>query len=394
MPPIEAGQSYKNLADFKDALRQWAIESNFTPHILDSDSHRVRAGCRSSPNCPFRIRANYSAKRGDARVTTVDDVHNCEPFARDAPTHQNIKRAETGKLKFLVQAVPQMMSVTLETSIHDIIAMVEQKYGQKIPIRQAQKVKGSLVTRVKGPCRHCHRMGHTRRICPQLRDSAPGPIDFSNPNGIDFSNNDHGNGDYEDGGMDDTFGEGDTMDFGDGQDQPPNMFHQHSRPQPNAGFDHSSQMGMDPSVNSRVDEPYGAPPLPRPLPKPMSATQIAVQQARQQNIASTANMTPQTQTTQQPTSSLQTPQIPTPDMQTPQIESPQLHRTPSHSDGLHRTPSQSNVMQQSHASTPRTPAEVRREASRLMESAANLLHQAAAMNAEAARLTSSVADAL
>lgn len=394
MPSIEAGQSYNNLSEFKDALREWAIESNFTPHILDSDSHRVRAGCRSSPNCPFRIRANYSAKRGDARVTTVDNIHNCEPFSRSAPTHQNIKRAETGKLKFLVQAVPKMMSVTLETSIHDIIAMVEQRYGQKIPIRQAQKVKGSLVTRVKGPCRQCHRMGHTRRVCPQLRESAPGPIDFSNNDSMDFSHNDHGDDDYEDGGMDDTFGEGDSMGFSNGQDQPPNMFHQHSRPQQNAGFDHTPQMGIDPSLNNRMDQHYTAPPMPRPLPKPMSATQIAVQQARQQNIVSTANMTSQHQTTQQQTPSLQTPQIHTPQLQTPQIESPQLHRTPSHTNGIHQTPSQSNMMQQSNADTPRTPAEVRREASRLMDSAAKLMQQAAAMNAEAARLTSSVADDL
>ena len=146
MPPIVQGQIFPTLADFKNALRDWAIERNWTPHILDSDSHRVRAGCRSSADCPFRIRANYSVRRGDAKVTTCDDNHSCEPFRTpaDGKAHQDIKRAETGKLKFLLEAVPKLMSVTLDTNIVEIIDAIERKYGQKIPTRQAQKVKANL----------------------------------------------------------------------------------------------------------------------------------------------------------------------------------------------------------------------------------------------------------
>lgn len=208
MPPIVAGQSFTDLLAFKEALRQWAIEASWTPHILDSDSHRVRAGCRSSPNCPFRIRANYSAKRGDAKVTTVEDDHNCQSYTQQGPAHQYIKRAETGKLKFLQEVVPKLMEVTLDTPVHAIIDVVEQHYGQRIPIRQAQKVKGSLVTRVKGPCRHCHRMGHTRRKCPQLRDSAPGPMNMSNGGLYDYSQNED----------DETFDGGGGMDYDDDGD--------------------------------------------------------------------------------------------------------------------------------------------------------------------------------
>ena len=367
MPPIVVGQTFANLADFKDALRQWAVERNWTPHILDSDSHRVRAGCRSSTDCPFRIRANYSAKRGDAKVTTVDDVHNCEPFKNNGQlSHQNIKRAETGKLKFLVETVPKLMTVTLETSIHDIIAMIEQKYGQKIPTRQAQKVKGALVTRVKGPCRHCHQMGHTRRHCPQLRASAPGPIEFSSNNTMEFPAADHGDGTYADGGLEDTYGESSTMDFNASQRQHPNMFHQHPRPQPqpSATYDQANQNNMtqtsqngisvDPSLSNDVQQHYGTTPIPpRPTPvQPMSATKIALQQARAN--ANASQNRPASQST------------PTP---------------------------QTNVSSQNDPSPARTPADTRMEASKLMQQAAQLMQQAAKMNAEAARLTASVASA-
>ncbi|KAL9126676.1 MAG: hypothetical protein Q9217_004305 [Psora testacea] len=365
MPPITPGQTFTNLVEFKEALRQWAIERNWTPHILDSDSHRVRAGCRSSPDCPFRIRANYSAKRGDAKVTTVDDVHNCEPFRNNGQlSHQNIKRAETGKLKFLVDAVPKLMTVTLETSIHDIIALVEQKYGQKIPTRQAQKVKGALVTRVKGPCRHCHQMGHTRRHCPQLRASASGPLDFSHNDSINFSGADHhGDGTYADGGLEDTYDEGDTMAFEKSQQQRANMFHQHPRPPSSTAFDHTNRnntaqpnqsgISVDPNLSNGVQHPYEAAPIqPRPPPvQPIPAAQITLQQAR-------ANLNMPNPTAPQPT--------PTPQPNAP----PQTDTTPT-----------------------RTAAETRMEASKLMQQAAQLMQQAAKMNAEAARLTASVASA-
>ena len=362
MPPIVQGQSFTNLLEFKEALRLWAIERNWTPHILDSDSHRVRAGCRSSPDCPFRIRANYSAKRGDAKVTTVDDVHNCESFRSNGETsHQNIKRAETGKLKFLVEAVPSLMKVTLETSIHDIVAVVEQTYGQKIPKRQAQKVKGALVTRVKGPCRHCHQMGHTRRHCSQLRASAIRPNEFSTNDGIQYSGAEHGDDTYADGGLEDTYAEGHTMDFEDGQSQQANMFHQHPIPQSKRSFtrthqDNPAESGqnaivVDPSLSNNTQQHYGAPTVPprNVSTQPISSPQNALQQTR-------SNLDIHNRTTTQPNSD------------------PGVSSTPQNDKALGKTA-----------------VDTRLEASRLMQQAAELMQQAANMHAEAARLTASVA---
>lgn len=170
---IKEGDTFTTLQEFKDCLRRWAISENWTPHILDSDSHRVRAGCRSAPNCPFRIRANFNASKGRVLITTCDGEHTCfQTRDGDNPLHQNIKRSETGKLKFLLEEVPKLMNVTLDTHVQQIVDAVEAKFGQKIPIRQAQKVKTGLTPRVLGPCRECHQTGHTRRHCPRLRHLA------------------------------------------------------------------------------------------------------------------------------------------------------------------------------------------------------------------------------
>ena len=209
MPKIKEGDTFSSLQEFKDGLRRWAIEENWTPHILDSDSHRVRAGCRSAPSCPFRVRANFNTKRGSVLVTTCDGEHTCfEARDNDSPLHQNIKRSETGKLKFLLEAVPKLLTVTLDTQVQDIVDVVEKKYGQKIPVRQAQKVKNGLTPRVLGPCRHCRQTGHTRRQCPHLTgEAASRNLSFSvnemHDSVMDGQGSDGGT--YADGGLETDF---------------------------------------------------------------------------------------------------------------------------------------------------------------------------------------------
>ena len=345
MPPIVQGQTFPTLLDFKNALRDWAIERNWTPHILDSDSHRVRAGCRSSPDCPFRVRANYSVKRGDAKVTTCDDNHTCEPFRAGSDLgkpHQDIKRAETGKLKFLLDAVPKLMLVTLDTNIQEIIDTVAQTYGQKIPLRQAQKVKSALTDRVKGPCRHCHQLGHTRRHCPQLQDTAPGPMHFTQNSITHHSNgnDDHDDGAYADGGLDYETAEGghsDLMDYAN--DNPPTNNTSgfslgHPQPLTTSMFAPSRQNGLaiDPTLTSRIERlNSGEAPVP-------------VQPA----------VAPQ--------------------------QTPTQHPAPA-----------SQLTANQNGQTSKTPQEAHLEAAKLMQQAARHMQEAARLNSEAARLVASAA---
>ncbi|KAL2037067.1 hypothetical protein N7G274_010194 [Stereocaulon virgatum] len=362
MPPIVQGQIFASLADFKNALRDWAIERNWTPHILDSDSHRVRAGCRSSADCPFRIRANYSVKRGDAKVTTCDDNHSCEPFRTpaDGKAHQDIKRAETGKLKFLLEAVPKLMTVTLDTNILDIIAAIERKYGQKIPTRQAQKVKANLTERVKGPCRHCHQLGHTRRHCPQLRAPAPGPITFNSMQ-QDLQR-------FPDETQDDTtYGET-TMEIGSPNERAPapmNYINGHQTNGQSSGYPgHDHPQSASSTAYTQPYPPRSGVPVDSDIPP------------RIQRLNSNEGPVPM-QSAITPTQQLHQQHSITPNQQ--------LH---TYSDQLPGQPSSAQ-----NQSGNKTPQETRLEAAKLMQQAARLMHEAARLNSEAARLNASVASA-
>ena len=390
MLPIEPGHTFSSLADFKEALRQWAIECNFTPHILDSDSHRVRAGCRSSPDCPFRIRANYNAKRGDARVTIVENVHTCG-LTGQGPAHQNIKRAETGKMKFLMEAVPRLMTVTAETTIPNIIEVVERHYGQQIPKRQAQKVKGALVQRVKGPCRHCHRVGHTRRYCPQLRSTMPeqnptfrhyeipASQDAYNSNiraerGDAESRGNHDDG-YENEPMHNNF-DGDTsMDYSNGQDEPPNMYHQ-------------SPQQLEIRAQT-IEYPNGqeAPPeTPQQQSRPHPRTDFpgilleAVSEHNERRLPHPVYETPVPPHLNAMRLSTITNAVVEPSLMSSDASrsAPEIAGTRSDSPGV-----QPDAAKPASPPAVLTPAQKRKEASRLMKQAQELMRQAVALNEEA-----------
>jgi len=356
MPSIVQGQTFHSLAAFKEALRNWAIERNWTPHILDSDSHRVRAGCRSSPDCPFRIRCNYGTKKGVAKVTTCDDNHTCEPFRASAAgrAHQDIKRAETGKLKFLLEAVPKLITVTLDTNVLEIIEAVERTYGQKIPTRQAQKVKASLTDRIKGPCRHCHQLGHTRRHCPRLRASGPGPSDFSNlqQDMSHFTNEDGDDVTYADGGLDVGTGNERAMDDQMG------FVGTHRSDGRGQQFTSASQSMSNPIHPQLVANPNGFVDL-QPSGNGIRADPIVA-------------------------NGLQERSAPAPE-RFAMVQNPQATAQP----GTAQKPQP--IAQVDVTQNRNTPTETRLEAAKLMQQAARLMQEAARLNAEAARLTASVA---
>ncbi|KAL8967006.1 MAG: hypothetical protein Q9183_003115 [Haloplaca sp. 2 TL-2023] len=345
MPPITEDQIFPSLLAFKTALREWAIETNFTPHILDSDSHRVRAGCRSSPTCPFRIRCNWNDKRNHARVTTCEDVHNCvSATSGEVVVHQNIKRAETGRLKFLVEAVPQLLDVSTETTTTAIIEAVEGRYGQRIPLRQAQKVKRELAGRIHGPCRYCRAVGHSKRNCAvrKEREAAAGTMAPPPPRPVEMEVEPH--------------------------------------------YDYGGDSALDPQL--AAEEQHASPRCPICFQPGHSRTNCP-SDTIPSNDGPSPNYT-NGDSSQQP-AAYAIPYSPVDNLNHhSDIYGTSALQTPTPSRPHHPTmPTDPNLTD----STPRTPKEIRTEASRLMQQAAKLMSEAAAMQAEAARLTALVDDA-
>ena len=360
MPPIESGQEFASLAAFKRALQAWAIEDRFQPKILDSDSKRVRVGCRSGPDCSFRIRCNFNDKTGTAKVTTLDGAHN-NHIQQGRDQAVRITRPEAGKLSFLVQAVPNLMEITSETSTKDIIDAVARAYGPDIMLRQAQKVKAYLLRKQKqNKCRRCGQEGHNKRNCPQHQSQQRTGSDPSSET-IDASM--HSDADGED--LDSS-----------GSDHPaPSTQEQHCRNCHQVGHNRRNCRQRAPQT-ALVSLPAPAPvPIPIPTPAPASAPSSNTRtrtQAMQRRLPQPIPVTTMTEDTHYSYTTAP------PEMShNPMFHAPGIPVIPTNTSSRPPPIVHTNIF-------------AAQEAARLMQEAARLTQEAARLNHQAANLMASV----
>lgn len=290
---------------------------------------------RSSPDCPFRIRANHHEKKGYAKVTTCDDIHTCVSNP-GRPASQDIKRAEASKLKFLLEAVPKHIVVDQDTTTKTIIEIVKEKYGQDIALRQAQKVKAMLCPKSKQACTRCGKI-HARTVqCDRIRMSQARQPKATVASGL---NDIIQIGQEIDGDIlqlpDHSTATNDTL----GSQVPPQVY-----------------ISVDSSLLSNPDSR-----LLHTLHSPQ------VRAPRDPNLALEAQALPMI-----PNHFQVQPPAPRTLLMT----------------GMGPRPAAPSA----HHQTLKTPRETRHEAARLMQKAARLMQEAARLNAEAARLTASVAN--
>lgn len=406
MAAITINQQFDSLAAFKKALSLWAINTHFQPKVLDSDSKRVRVGCRSGPACPFRVRCNYNEESGKAKVTTLDSEHR-NHIAESALTNARISRPEASKLRFLVEALPQLMTVTPETKTKEIIDLVSAKYGTVMMLRQAQKVKAALLRKQKrNKCRRCGQEGHNKRNCPQRLESQhlSGPIQ------------DDAEGDLESSAGSNSSDEDDEDDERSGQRRGQE---QHCRVCHNSG--HNARRcpqregqgtgNVDPAIEA---QPHPPPQIPSPFTIPPNPSPLNTRRSRPRNPNPPQPvptvLVPENPQYRYPPSPLaplsHTPNTRRPTPQTPSSTINNL--TTNNATGIfhtHHLPTSDSERLPRHlpvASTPQPPISAplvpvpvppniaaAREAARLMQEAARLTQEAARLHQQAANLIAS-----
>lgn len=144
---------------------------------IRSESKRILLGCRSTEDCPFRIKARCSAGRW--RITVLRNEHTC--IGAPAAT-----RSSASHLDFLRREIPKLMIVRKDSTGQQIVDVIKSHHGHEISLRQAQKVllelKNSTPAQQKkikeqgvvvpkrsisksARCGRCNGPGHNRRTC-------------------------------------------------------------------------------------------------------------------------------------------------------------------------------------------------------------------------------------
>ncbi|KAK2766699.1 hypothetical protein FQN54_006012 [Arachnomyces sp. PD_36] len=122
--------------ELKNAVRAIAIQQRWELGIKRSETTRIILMCRSSPDCPFRIKARNYDPIG-WRVTSGHFQHTCL---------RNVKvgRGSVSHLSFLLGEAPKVLDMSKNPKPKDLVDAIQDKYGATIHIRQAQKAMRTL----------------------------------------------------------------------------------------------------------------------------------------------------------------------------------------------------------------------------------------------------------
>jgi MuDR family transposase len=121
MTALYVNVQFPSMADFKLALRNWAIVDKFEYRWSFCDTTRARAVCVHK-QCPFTIRCNWYPKIAVAKVTVVVRDHNCIGEGI-------VQRSVASQLSWLITSVPSIMTIDSSTTTLSIINTINLHYG-------------------------------------------------------------------------------------------------------------------------------------------------------------------------------------------------------------------------------------------------------------------------
>lgn len=137
------GQRFDSLEEFKSAIRTISVRQHWDLRVVRSNKKSVVLGCRSSPNCYFRVvcRANKNA----TYITSLQDTHSCRRnLAADGTTST---RSEASHVRFLLSEIPKLFDMKSKIKGQDVVEAVKRYHGYDISMRQAQRALTRLQPR-------------------------------------------------------------------------------------------------------------------------------------------------------------------------------------------------------------------------------------------------------
>lgn len=124
MAPLSLQQQFPTYGVFKTALADWAVAANFSTRIKKSQAECVVAGC-AVKNCPFHIRAIFSAKLDCVVIIVLRGDHNCVGAAR-------IPVAAESRQSWIQRILPETIGVHKDTTPCQIIEAIQLHWHKTI----------------------------------------------------------------------------------------------------------------------------------------------------------------------------------------------------------------------------------------------------------------------
>jgi hypothetical protein len=151
MAAISAPNEYCDEAIFatwdalKLALNSWAIRDKFTYRTAKKTPKTAIYICKEAPQCTWKTRV-FRLPEGVIQVKEIAGIHTC----LGGPS----KFGGASHITWLIEAIPQHLSVRQSTKPQDLVDCVRLHYGEIINYKQAQRTRAALLEDALGDHRH------------------------------------------------------------------------------------------------------------------------------------------------------------------------------------------------------------------------------------------------
>jgi hypothetical protein len=142
---IRQGAIFATWNALKLALNSWAIRDKFTYRTPKKTPEIAHYICKEAPQCAWKIRA-FRLPEGTIQVIEIAGIHTY--FGGPS------KHGGASHIVWLIEAIPQHLSVRPSTKPQDLVNCVRLYYGEAITYKQAQRTRAALLEDALGDHRY------------------------------------------------------------------------------------------------------------------------------------------------------------------------------------------------------------------------------------------------
>ncbi|KAL5859344.1 hypothetical protein ACOSQ4_000640 [Xanthoceras sorbifolium] len=159
-------QKFKNVHEFRDALRKYATAHGFTYTFKKNECTRVTAKCKGE-DCPWRIHASRVPTTQLFQIKTMNMTHTCRT-GTDAANSRSASR------KLVACIVKEKLLETPNSKPRDIAEQIHKNFGIELKYSQAWRGIETAREELLGSCKESY--NRLPWLCQKIVETNPGSV--------------------------------------------------------------------------------------------------------------------------------------------------------------------------------------------------------------------------
>ncbi|KAL0708561.1 hypothetical protein Bca4012_074987 [Brassica carinata] len=159
------GQRFKNVSEFREALRKYAIANQFGFRYKKNDSHRVTVKCKAE-GCPWRIHASRLSTTQLICIKKMTPSHTCEGAG-------GVNGLQTSR-SWVASIIKEKLKVFPNYKPKDIVSDIKEEYGIQLNYFQAWRGKEIAREQLQGSYKDGYKQ--LPSFCEKIMETNPGSL--------------------------------------------------------------------------------------------------------------------------------------------------------------------------------------------------------------------------